>query len=119
MVQESKSPVKISSIYTYDVNFLTLLGTPYIYISRLRVKEQETRLTLHKHVDDDKSLTNNVPVKPVWQPVVLNTVIFKVCVCGVSEHCCAQRGYRSSLPRGTVRLFTPILYSKRKTNRGK
>jgi hypothetical protein len=37
-VQEVKSPVKISSIYIYDVKFLALLGVPYIYdISRLRV----------------------------------------------------------------------------------
>jgi hypothetical protein len=38
-VQEAKSSVKISSIYSiYDVKFLNLLGAPYIYDSiRLRV----------------------------------------------------------------------------------
>jgi hypothetical protein len=35
----SKIPTKKSSPYMYDVNFLALLGDPYIYnISRLRVK---------------------------------------------------------------------------------
>jgi hypothetical protein len=38
-VQEAKSQVKISSIYTYDVKFLALLGAACIYdIIRLRVK---------------------------------------------------------------------------------
>jgi hypothetical protein len=45
MVQEAKSPVKISSIYIYIyTTFLALLGAPYIYdISRLRVKELTAR----------------------------------------------------------------------------
>jgi hypothetical protein len=42
-VPEAKSPVKISSIYIYDIKFMALQGAPYIYdISRLRVK----RLTI-------------------------------------------------------------------------
>jgi hypothetical protein len=39
MVQDAKSPVKVSSIYIYDVKYLALIGAPYIYdISRLRAK---------------------------------------------------------------------------------
>jgi hypothetical protein len=39
MVQEAKISNKKSRPYIYDVEFLALLGAPYIYdISRLRVK---------------------------------------------------------------------------------
>jgi hypothetical protein len=38
-VQEAKFPGKnLVHIYIYDVKFLALLGAPYIYDSRLRVK---------------------------------------------------------------------------------
>jgi hypothetical protein len=40
-VQEEKSPVQ-NLVHIYDVNFLALVGAPYIYdISRLRVKGQD------------------------------------------------------------------------------
>jgi hypothetical protein len=60
-VQEAKSTVKNLVhlyIYIYDVNFLALLGAPYIYdISRLRVKAK-----LHK--------TDGRKTRP-WHSVVL------------------------------------------------
>jgi hypothetical protein len=43
-VQETRSPVK-NLVHIYDVKFLALLGTPYIYdISRLMVKHLSARL---------------------------------------------------------------------------
>jgi hypothetical protein len=43
-VQEAKSPVKISTICIYDVNFLALPGAAYIYdVSRLRVNIVEKK----------------------------------------------------------------------------
>jgi hypothetical protein len=60
-VQEAKSPVKISSIYTYDVKFLALLGAPFIYdISRLRVNinnYQKTRTVFVGKQDVDMNVS--------------------------------------------------------------
>jgi hypothetical protein len=46
-------------LYIYNtLKFLALQGAPYIYdISRLRVKEQETLITLHEHDDDGDDIT--------------------------------------------------------------
>jgi hypothetical protein len=53
MVQEAKSPVKISSMYIY-LKFLALLGAPYVYdISRLRVKRRQDDNLDDKMYDGD------------------------------------------------------------------